>query len=400
MGVGRSRELARRAQLLLARVIEEAPQLERAFEPILSSKGGRLRLCGTTSAGTATLSWDDSRNRAALRAPGDFYLETGADKDRKRYRAQTSFATLSTFSAEQELAGASMFLEQLRGTDAELLAALRVQFPHLYAYLGRLADLERTSVIRDEPDHVAIRLRAPLNRASIRAHYPSLDRMQGWIKSLLVIITDDAGRVLGRIEFDGSRRVLCIDALAHDGALLCAEDDAPLRDGEGQPVPLGFDLGGTKRFQIDAEVTTALIRIGRLRLGSCRLPDSRWELAFAGSDRGARVAWDARVGAIGAPRAPLRWLLPLERIFDMLEQSFALHIGLAPHGDGDGLHDLDIRYGLETPRSKLLDLAEALMRWGSRSTAFRGLLGIWHDLAESLAADLEALAEEEDRPRG
>lgn len=407
LGVEGSRELARRAQLLLARVIEEAPRLQREFAPVLSSKGGKLRLCGTTSAGEAKLSWDDSRGCDALRAPADFHLETGATKDRRRYRARTAFATLLPISAEAELAAVGALTEQLHGTDAELRAAASAQFPHLYSFLERIALLEQTTLIREKSDHVAIRLRAPLNRAAIRRHYPSIDRLHGWIKALVVTITDARGRELARIQFDGSRRVFRLDAQVGGEGFLFGDGDRPLRDEEGRPLRLGFRLTESQSLQLHVELTTALIKLGRLRLGSCRLPDSRWDLELSGSATGDRALWNARVGSIDEARGPLAWLLPLGRILDLLEQTFALRIELAPREHDDRLHDLEIDYGLETPRSRLLDLAETLLRWGSRSNVFRGLLGVWHDLADSLAADLEALArnasagvDDDDEPGG
>ncbi len=389
LGVDRSRTLARRAQLLLARLLEEAPELAAALEPILSARGGRLRLCGTTSAGQASLSWDDSRARADLRAAADFYLESVALKSRKRYEGSTAFVTLSTLSAAQVLAAVQVAIANLRGSDEAILAALHRDFPALHGFLAGIADLEHTAIIRSESDYVAIRLRAPLNRAAIKAHYPSIDRMHGWIKELIVDLTDGQGRRLARIGFDGSRRRFCLDAHVRDGEFLLGDDNKPLRDSDGQPLALGFGLAESQSFVIHVQVTTALVRLGRLRLGSCRLPESSWDLSFVGSERGDRADWRTRVSAISPPRAPLKWVVPLDKIFAMFKDSFRLRVRLLPRPGDDELHELDIDYGLHTPRSALLDLAETLLRWGSRTSVLRDLLGLWHDLAASLASDLE-----------
>jgi hypothetical protein len=240
---------------------------------------------------------------------------------------------------------------------------------------------------------VVVCLEAPLNRAAIRQHYPSIDRLHGWIKEVVVVVRGADGHRLGRIRFDGGSRVLCIDTLVRGSDFLLGKNDGPVRDRDGLPVPLVFELTRSQRFGIEVKVTTALFRLGRLRLGSYRLPESTWDLRFNGDERGDRAEWVARVSAIEQPRAPLKWLLPLERIFAMFKESFRLRVALAPQRDASELHDLEVEYGLETPRSALLDFAEALLRWGSRSSVFRDLLGLWHDLAESLAEDLEKIGD-------
>jgi hypothetical protein len=268
---------------------------------------------------------------------------------------------------------------------------LRRDFPHLEQFLRRLADLDETTVVKEQSDHTVIDLRAPLDRSAIRAHYPSIDRVHAWVEELEVLVADDADRALARIRFDGRARVLHIRAIASEGDLLWSDGEQPIRDQSGNPSYLDFALTDSLELVLHVKVTGSILRIGRLRLFSVRVPPIRLSLRFIGDADALRARWQLRIASIGAPRAPLRWILPLERIFDTVRESFCMHIELAPHPSVAGLHELVIEYQVETVRSALLELAESLFRWGSRSRVFRDLLGLWHDLVVALNNDLDAL---------
>ncbi|MBZ0253876.1 MAG: hypothetical protein K8I02_11110, partial [Candidatus Methylomirabilis sp.] len=382
LGLADVQDLSDRARKHIDGVLGEEKRLRKDVERLGSHAGGDLYLRGETLGEERVLVWRPSAEDAApLPAPADFVVRARTANQAEERATSAAFRTLAPISPEEMLEFSKRLVEALDGSDDEVRAAFRRDFPGISEVVGRVVSLDETRALRREDGYTVIDIEAPLNADGLREHYKAVGKLIRWMEEIGGVVTDAAGRIVYRVQLDNDDGVVRFRAFKKGRDLLWSDGEKPLRDAEGNLIPVEFDLARDQRFAVHGEATLSLLKIGSVRLGSLQLPWSEWDVRYEANE-GVSPRWSVRLAELGEPNAFLGLFLPLDELHAAIRRSFMLTLGAKPEPDRAGLYGMNADFQLRFPRSAVLDMLQDLSRWVSRSRVLRDGLRLGRDFAE------------------